>query len=286
MIINSIKSIYRILSPKYQTLFIDYPVDFKPRYGHGKPANPFLNEIIDRNRNEYKELLSSFLVHKEVFHSINTKDKETHEDEPVWNNGFFPGLDIVALYSILAKYNPKKYVEIGSGNSTMVARKSIKDNHLITQVTSIDPFPRASIDKLADKVVRLPLENLKDYSFIDDLNENDILFIDNSHRSLPNSDVTVCFLELIPRLKSGVIVHVHDVYLPYDYPQFMCERFYSEQYLLATLILANPEKYHTLMPNYFVSEDDELKKIIEPIWNHPGLSSVERHGGSFWFVVR
>jgi hypothetical protein len=54
---------------------------------------------------------------------------------------------------------------------------------------------------------------------------------------------------------SGVIVHVHDIYLPYDYPQFMCDRFYSEQYGLAAFLLANPDRFLTIMPNYFVSED-------------------------------
>ena len=167
----------------------------------------------------------------------------------------------------------------------MVVRKAIKDSSLQTKITSIDPFPRAAIDQLADMVIRMPLENLKDYSFADELNENDILFIDNSHRALPNSDVTVCFLELIPRLKKGVIVHIHDVYLPYDYPQFMCDRFYSEQYLLATLLLAAPEKYQTILPNFFISEDEVLKKILQPLWDEHNLKNIERHGGSFWFKI-
>lgn len=95
----------------------------------------------------------------------------------------------------------------------------------------------------------------------------------------------ICFLELLPFLKNGVIVHIHDIYLPYDYPQFMCARFYNEQYMLAAFILANPEKYKTILPNYFISEDVELAKIISPIWNHPNLSGVERHGCSFWLQI-
>ncbi|MCY7410548.1 MAG: class I SAM-dependent methyltransferase [Chitinophagales bacterium] len=120
---------------------------------------------------------------------------------------------------MIAIRKPKIYVEIGSGNSTMVARKAIEDHQLKTKIISIDPYPRASIDNLADTLIRKPIENLSDYNFIDELNENDILFIDNSHRSLPNSNVTVCFLEIIPRIKKGVLIHIHDIYLPYDYPQ-------------------------------------------------------------------
>jgi hypothetical protein len=92
-------------------------------------------------------------------------------------------------------------------------------------------------------------------------------------------------MELLPELNKGVIVHVHDIYIPYDYPQFMCDRAYSEQYVLAAFMLANPERYKPVMPAYFVSEDKELADILLPIWEHDNLSGVERHGGSFWFEV-
>ncbi|MCE2743673.1 MAG: hypothetical protein LW701_08920 [Fluviicola sp.] len=127
---------------------------------------------------------------------------------------------------------------------------------------------------------------MNDLQFIiNSLNEGDILFIDNSHRCFSNSDATVCFLELLPYLKKGVIVHVHDIYLPYDYPQFMCDRFYNEQYVLAAFVLANPSKYKTILPNYFISEDKELSEIISPMWNHSNLKNVERHGGSYWLMI-
>lgn len=261
-------------------------MEFKPRYGHGKPAHQQLLQIINRNRDLYSSYLNDFLKYKEIFHSIKTSEQEKDENLPAWNNGFLPGLDIVSLYGLLSTFKPKTYLEIGSGNSTKVARKAINDNKFQTKIISIDPYPRASIDSISDTVIRKPLENLENFSMIEKLEENDVLFIDNSHRCLPNSDVTVCFLEVLPRLKKGVIVHIHDIYLPYDYPQFMCDRFYSEQYLLATLLLANSEKYQTLFPGYFISEDRDLSKILEPVWNHPNLLNVERHGGSFWMRIK
>ena len=127
---------------------------------------------------------------------------------------------------------------------------------------------------------------MEDHTIFEAMEKGDILFIDNSHRALPNSDVTVCFLEILPLLKPGVIVHVHDIYIPYDYPQFMCDRAYSEQYVLAAFILANPEKYKTIMLNFFVSEDKELRQVISPIWDSKSLDSVERHGGSFWIEIQ
>ena len=93
------------------------------------------------------------------------------------------------------------------------------------------------------------------------------------------------FMEVLPKLPKGVIVHIHDIYLPYDYPQFMCDRFYSEQYVLAAFIMANPERYKPILPNYFISEDTELRIILEPIWQHSALQDVEKHGASFWLQI-
>ncbi|MCX6272645.1 MAG: class I SAM-dependent methyltransferase [Bacteroidetes bacterium] len=281
---RSLKALYKFLSPKFQKIFLDYTYYFQPRYGHGRPPHPGLSEIVNRNRAEYAALLNEFLSYREIFFNIPVKTGRKANTEPCWDNHFFPGLDIIGLYGLLNHYKPRKYVEIGSGNSTMVARKAIKEGKLETRITSIDPMPRAIIDDISDVIVRKPLEEMEDLGFIEELEENDILFIDNSHRCLPNSDVTVCFLELIPRLKKGVIIHIHDVYLPYDYPQFMCDRAYSEQYLLAAMLLAAPGNFRVLLPNFFISEDPELKKILDPVWNDPRLKGVEKHGGSFWFT--
>lgn len=283
---EKIKSVYRYLSPKFQSIHLEYKVHPKPRYGYGKPAHPLLYDIINSHRSLYKTHLEAFLKYAESFHQIKDSSEEKNANNPAWNNGFLPGLDIMGIYGIIASYKPLKYIEIGSGNSTKVARKCIKENNLNTEIISIDPFPRANIDHLADRVIRKPFENLEDNKFIiESLNENDILFIDNSHRVFPNSDAMICFLELLPFLKNGVIVHIHDIYLPYDYPQFMCDRFYNEQYMLAAFILANPDRFKTILPNYFISEDAELAKIISPVWNHPNLKNVEKHGGSYWLQI-
>jgi hypothetical protein len=279
-----IKSLYRFLSPKFQTVFLDYKVQFSPRYGHGKPPHQGLYDIIQKENESYSDFLQQALTYKEQLQQIVKSDSETNASNPAWNNGFLPGLDIVAIYAMLAVHQPKKYIEVGSGNSTKVAFKAKTGQQLSTQIISIDPYPRAEIDHLADKVVRKPFEDVG-YDEILALEANDILFIDNSHRVLPNSDAMVFFLEILPQLKPGVIVHIHDIYLPYDYPQFMCDRAYSEQYMLAAFILANPEKYKTILPNYYISEDPALKKILEPLWNHPNLEGVERHGGSYWLQI-
>lgn len=283
---KKINSLYKFLSKKFQSLHLEYRVAPKPRYGYGKPVHSLLNEIIQKNDVLYQEHLEFFLQHTGALQQIKVQGKEDNETDPVWNNGFLPGLDIVGIYGMLAKYRPEQYIEIGSGNSTKVARKAILENDLKTKITSIDPNPRASIDHLADQVIRLPFEELPDNRFIVDLlGENDVLFIDNSHRVFPNSDAMICFMELLPYLKKGVLVHIHDIYLPFDYPQFMCDRFYNEQYMLAAFILSNPERYKPLLPNYYISEHKVLSELIAPMWNHDHLVHVERHGGSFWIQI-
>ncbi len=267
-----------------QLLSLEYPVEMKPRYGHGLPPHARLYDIINQNRAAYQEMLEYALTLKDGLISIPDESSNRDPQSPGWNNGFLPGLDIVMLYAMVSKYKPATYLEIGSGNSTKVAFKAKHDHKLQTTVISIDPTPRAEIDALADEIIRKPLEEV-DLSIFSGLKAGDIVFVDNSHRIFPNSDATVFFLDILPALPAGVIVHVHDIYLPYDYPQLMCDRFYSEQYGLAAFLLANPQRYHTLMPNYFVSDDKELNQILEPLWNDPSMPKVEKHGGSYWIEI-
>lgn len=279
-----IKKLYHFLNPKFQTLHLEYPVDFKPRYGHGKPPHKELYDIISAHGEDYKKWLLNALNYQDFLWKIKKSDEDQSNSSPVWNNGFLPGLDMVMLYTILAELKPKRYIEVGSGNSTKVAHKAKTEQQLQMKITSIDPAPRAEIDNLSDEIIRKPFEDLA-LSIVDELEENDILFIDNSHRILPNSDAMVFFMEVLPKLKKGVVVQIHDIYLPYDYPQFMCDRFYSEQYGLAMYLLANHEKYKPLVPNYFISEDKALSKIIAPFWEHQSVAGVEQHGGSFWLQI-
>ncbi len=286
---NWIKSglthIYRWLHPRFQHLFLEYKVTFRPRYGHGKPPHEALYALVDASRNRYAGLLEASLKYIDFIATIKDARLGADGPDPVWNSGYLPGLDVIGIYTMLAELKPEIYFEVGSGNSTKVAFKAITEQKLGTKIISVDPAPRAEIDQIADTIIRQPFEetNLLD---LFQLKENDVLFIDNSHRILPNSDSMVFFLEVLPKLAKGVVVQIHDIYLPYDYPQFMCDRFYSEQYGLAIWLLSNPERFEILLPNYFISEDPELSNMVLPFWQQPGLDKVERHGGSFWFKIR
>jgi hypothetical protein len=281
---SKLKSFVKFLSNRFQTVHLEYKVELKPRFNKGSETFEHLYELVNTNRNDYSARLKSFLKYLPQLQAIEKSSGNSQDSNPRWNNGFLPGLDIVGIYGMIAESKPNIFLEIGSGNSTMVARKCVTEQKLSTQIISIDPYPRASIDHLSDKVIRSAVEtveNLKSYTSL--LQKGDILFIDNSHRVLPNSDSLICFLEILPFLKPGVIVHVHDIYIPYEYPQFMCDRLYNEQYMLMAFMMANPKWFKVLLPNYFISEDAELSSILQDLWNHPNLQGVEKHGGSFWF---
>jgi hypothetical protein len=285
MIPGSLKSVFKTILTRYQTLHLEYPVDMKPRYGYGNPPHAGLNAIIEANRNEYAAWLVKAVGYLDNL--VRFPDQNAVQDPlaPSWNNGFLPGLDIVMLYTLVASSAPSTYIEIGSGNSTKVAARARKDHGLKTQIISMDPAPRAEIDKLADIIIRQPFENA-DLGLFSKLTKGDIVFVDNSHRIFPNSDATVFFMDVLPSLPAGVIVHVHDVYLPYDYPQEVCDRYYSEQYALAAFLLANPGKYHTIMPAFFVAQDAALSQILQPVWTHPSMPVVEQHGASYWIEIK
>jgi hypothetical protein len=271
-----------------------YPLDSRPRYGEGRPPHPALAELIGRRREAYAECLRAFLELRDPLIALPLQPSGPDSPEPAWTEGYIPGLDMVALYGFLARYRPRRYVEIGSGKSTKIARRAIRDQGLPTRIQSIDPQPRAGIDALCDEVVRQPLESIAPASF-DCLEPDDILFFDGSHRCLMNSDVTVVFLEVLPRLRPGVIVHIHDVFLPYDYPEAWRRRYYSEQYLLAAWLLAGTA-LEILLPAFYIHKDERLDQVLAPLWNDPRLAGVRREqirfldwlrgGTSFWLRIR
>ena len=285
MAFSGLKTFFKTWSSRYQTLHLEYPVDMKPRHGHGLPSHGLLFELIDQHREIYFGYLQKALAYKDRLIEIKDSQKESDHLLPVWNNGFLPGLDMVMLYTFMASGHPTTYIEIGSGNSTKVAAKARADHQLKTKFISIDPAPRAEIDQLVDQVVRKPFEEA-DLNVFKTLKAGDIVFVDNSHRIFPNSDATVFFMEVLPFLPKGVIVHIRDIYLPDDYPLDVCKRFYSEQYALAPFIMTDPARYFTLMPCWFVSNDPVLSKVLEPLWKDSSMPSVERHGASYWLEVR
>jgi predicted O-methyltransferase YrrM len=253
------------------------------RFGHGRPEHPEIRTLIEKNRAGYARLLTGFVDLADWLATIRvygSRDGGT----PYWDNGRLPGLDAVALYGLLAERNPKRYVEVGSGNSTKFARRAIGDHCLRTAVTSIDPRPRAQVGMLCDRVIRDRLADAAVDVFAE-LEAGDIVFLDGSHRALLGSDVTVFFFAILPLLRPGVLVHIHDILLPKDYPPDWRYRFYSEQYLLAAFLLAAPARFEVVLPNAFIGGDEQLRGLLEPLWQRIGFTKKYR-ATSFWLQIR
>jgi hypothetical protein len=240
-----------------------------------------------KNKTEITELTQRFCSFKNHYEKIPLHSSA--ELSPQWVNGWIPPFDAISIYALLAINNPRYYVEVGSGNTTMFAARSIQDNNLRTKIISIDPYPRVGIDALCDKVYRVPFENM-DLSFFDTLSADDIFLLDNSHRSFPNSDVTVFFTEVLPKLPPGILYAMHDIFLPDDYPeQWSCEqrRWYNEQYLLCAYLLGGADGDTIVSPNAFLGSKKEIVETCHVLWGKGQfLESIGFGGGFFWLKKR
>lgn len=263
-------------------IVLDYPVTPRSRFGHGQPTHLQLHEIISANQARYRERLDQILAVVDDLHRLPITEP-ADPTEPFWANPWLPGLDVAALYAFLVHHDPALYLEVGSGTSTKVARRAIGDHHLRTRIVSIDPHPRAEIDALCDEVIRSPLEDC-DLAVFDRVQAGDVVFIDNSHRVFTNSDVTVVFWEVLPRLATGTLIHLHDIFLPDDYPPDWAQRYYSEQYVLAALLLGGARTVHTELPCWYVATHQELAERLWPLFVPLG-DDVQRHGNSYWFTT-
>lgn len=243
-----------------------------------------LTEKAYESAEAYKELLRVLATYRPWFERIAMTAPE-EEPAPRWLNGSFPGLDAASLYGLLATNNPEFYVEVGAGNSTKFARQAITDHRLRTRIVAIDPYPRLAVEKVCDRIIRQRCEDV-DIDFFAKLPGDTVLFVDNTHRSFPNSDVTVFFIEILPVLADGMIWGLHDIFFPLDYPQDWKDRFYNEQYLLMCYLLGGAAKDEILLPNALISSSSTLNPLAGEIFRGSRLDAVEKHGGCFWMKRR
>jgi len=149
-----LRHIYRFLHPGFQTVHLDYKVDAKPRYTEDRPHQG-LQTILDQQKDTYQEVLHQALSYQAYFKALQSNLSATSF---TWRNDYFPAWDSVMLHTMIGRYQPSHYLEVGSGYSTYIARQAIKDHDLDTILTSIDPQPRADIEQQVDEVFRYPLE--------------------------------------------------------------------------------------------------------------------------------
>lgn len=154
---------------------------------------------------------------------------------PRWTQDWFPRADGAAAYALVRRHTPARIVEVGSGHSTRFLAQAVNDGGFACVITAIDPAPRAAIDALPVRAMRATVQDAGDDVFAS-LSAGDVLFIDSSHILMPGTDVDHLFNRVLPQLPAGVLVHVHDVFLPDDYPQAWAWRGYNEQLAVAALL--------------------------------------------------
>jgi predicted O-methyltransferase YrrM len=220
---------------------------------------------------------------------IDWPEHAAAEGRYFWANPNFGYSSAALLYTIIRRFQPRRVVEVGGGYSSLVAlgalskRSSAEGFHF----ASIEPFPPPWLDRAltAQSTRAVLIRSMAQQVALDtflELEENDILFIDSSHVSKLGSDVNFLLLQVLPRLKPGVLVHIHDIYLPYEYPRVHFfgrnKLFWNEQYLLSALLTDNP-KIEILLPGYLAQRDME-KQFAEAF---PGYDAEKhRRTSSFW----
>jgi predicted O-methyltransferase YrrM len=242
-----------------------YPIAPRPRWGFGLPVHAGIQRTLEKSRATYEANIDELSRHRDALYAIPELAPQGTLG-PFWNNVWFSCLDAASLVGFLLARKPKTYLEIGSGHSTLFARHAITWGKLPTKIVSVDPAPRAGIDALCDEAIRSPLEDVS-LELFDRLEPGDVLFFDGTHRVFTNSDATAFFLEVLPRLRPGVLVHIHDVFLPSDYPAEWTNRYYSEQYLLGAMLVCGAPPFKVVLPNFFVCTDEQLAPRIKAIFD-------------------
>ncbi|MFC3614922.1 class I SAM-dependent methyltransferase [Lutimaribacter marinistellae] len=194
------------------------------------------------------QLAAEWTEYREALDALKAGRNQTGYAQP---NGYYDSPDADALYLMMRRFRPARVIEVGCGNSTRVTRQAAIDGGFETQITAIDPWPRADIAHVVDRFEQGRVEAV-DPALFASLKSGDVLFIDSSHVARIANDVAHLFCNIIPALAPGVVIHVHDVFLPYEYPKrffYDCPGW-GEQYVLHAMLQAG--RYEMLWPGYYL----------------------------------
>lgn len=200
-----------------------------------------------------------------------------------YQNGFFDYGDAALLTGVLGRFDSKRVIEVGSGfSSALLLDYSDQCRNGALDLTFIEPYPNTLRDLLRAedtercRVVQSPVQSVP-LEVFGQLEAGDVLFIDSSHVSRIGSDVNYLFLEVLPRLASGVIVHIHDILYPFEYPRdWVYEgRAWNEAYLLRAFLAFNDVYQIRLFSSYLHNHHHAEVASALPLW-------PRRAGGSIY----
>ena len=180
------------------------------------------------------EILAASRQFRDVFATWSDPSRNSHGFTLA--NDYYTSPDAEVLYTMLRLLKPRRIVEVGSGNSTRVMRMAGAD----TEIICVDPHPRREVAAVCNRFIEDRVENMAPAFFRDNLSSGDVLFIDSSHEVKAGGDTPFLYLRVLPELAPGVIVHVHDIFLPFEYPlEWIVENRWpwNEQYLVAAILL-------------------------------------------------
>jgi predicted O-methyltransferase YrrM len=225
------------------------------------------------NLNELEQLkFIKKLKYTEELRSLNLKEESKNYGFKI-KNGSFENGDAEIYYQILRHIKPKKIFEIGSGHSTQICLEAIKKNKeesgIDTNLTCVEPYENKWLEKLGINIIRKKIEDI-DLDWSNELNAGDVLFIDSSHIIRPQGDVLKIYFEIIPMLKPGVIIHIHDIFTPKNYLKTWLVdylRLWNEQYLMESMLMNNNKLKVLLATNYLKNHYYEEFKLCCPYMN-------------------
>lgn len=241
---------------------------------------------LDLNAEGQLALLAQFSFQEEL--RAIPLDKSRPDSFGYRNNMYSFG-DAEILYNMIRLMKPRRMIEIGSGNSTLMARLAIdanlrEDPGYRCAHFCIEPYEMPWLEGTGVTVLRQRVEQV-DLEFFDALAVNDILFIDSSHVIRPFGDVLREFHEIVPRLAPGVLVHVDDVFTPRDYPDHWLRRerrLWNEQYLLESFLAFNSSFEVVCASNWLKhNHRDEFLRACPMMAHDPA-----QEPGNFWFRRR
>lgn len=242
---------------------------------------------ISWNSEEQLKLLGAFSCNDEL--ATFSRQKRNDYDFYV-DNGAFGAGDAEYWYNMIRFKKPKRIIEVGSGFSTKIARLALEANkredpQYACEHILIEPYEHDWLEELGITVIREKVEDIGIRMF-KSLGEDDILFIDSSHIIRPRGDVLFEYLEILPTLNVGVIVHVHDIFSPKDYPaEWVVDdvRFWNEQYLLEAFLTLNRDWKIIGALNFLRHHHYEELKAKCPFMTEdrePGSFYIQRVSGS------
>ena len=253
-------------------------------------ASPSVMPGVELNESAQLALLSEFSSRFKREYDAIPFERPASPLQYYTDNGMFEGVDGEILYCMVRHFRPRVMVEIGSGNSTLLSLQALRRNAdeeggRVCEFIAIEPHPSSVLTAGVPGISRLIVNDVQQVplDMFNRLERNDILFIDSSHELRIGSDVRYEYLEVLPRLQAGVVIHAHDIFSPAEYHKTWVKSdwrylFWTEQYLLQAFLAFN-DSFEVLWGSSFMhlNHPDRLHEAFE------SYRRMNRWPGSFWF---